>query len=96
MSKRTGPELAPFVYEFARSLHQEAGATKVLLFGSRAGGDWLKESDYDFVVVADRFDGVHFSRRPVDLYQYWHGLPGVEPPCYTQQESDGKRQAIPM
>lgn len=94
MSKRTGPELAPFVYEFAHSLHHEAGATKVLLFGSRVRGDWLKESDYDFVVVSDRFDGVHFSRRPVELYQYWHGHPGVELLCYTQEEFERKRQEI--
>ena len=78
MPKRTGPrpELAPFVYDFARRLHEEVGAQKVILFGSRARGDWLQESDYDFVVVAERFEGVHFVKRPVELYQYWEGQPG--------------------
>ena len=94
MSDRTGPELAPFVHEFARSLHDEFGASKVILFGSRARGDWLKESDYDFVVVADQFEGVHFSRRPVDLYQYWHGHPGVELLCYTPEEFERKSKQI--
>ena len=96
MPKRTGPrpELAPFVYDFARRLHEEVGAQKVILFGSRARGDWLQESDYDFVVVAERFEGVHFVKRPVELYQYWEGQPGVELLCYTPEEFERKRRQI--
>ena len=96
MPKRTRPrpELAPFVYDFARRLHEEVGAQKVILFGSRARGDWLQESDYDFVVVAERFEGVHFVKRPVELYQYWEGQPGVELLCYTPEEFERKRRQI--
>ena len=94
MPKRTRPALEPFVYEFARKLREEAGAEKVILFGSRARGDWLHESDYDFVIVAERFRGVHFSRRPVDLYQYWKGRPGVELLCYTPEEFERNRRQI--
>ncbi len=94
MSRRARPELAPFVYDFARRLHEEIGAQKVILFGSRARGDWLKESDYDFVVVAQCFAGVHFSQRPVDLYQHWQGHPGVELLCYTPDEFERKRRQI--
>jgi len=92
--KRTRPELAPFVHDFARRLHEEIGAQKVILFGSRARGDWLHESDYDFIVVAERFEGVHFASRPVDLYQYWTGRPGVELLCYTPEEFERKRRQI--
>jgi len=92
--KRTRSDLAPFVYQFARKLHDEVGATKVILFGSRARGDWLKESDYDFVIVAGRFQGMPFVSRPVDLYQYWTGHPGVELLCYTPEEFDRKRRQI--
>jgi len=91
---RPRPELAPFVYDFARRLHEEVGAQKVILFGSRARGDWLQESDYDFVVVAERFEGVHFVKRPVELYQYWEGQPGVELLCYTPEEFERKRRQI--
>lgn len=94
VSKRARPDLAPFVHEFARRLHDEAGAQKVILFGSRARGDWLEESDYDFVVVSERFQGVHFVSRPVELYKYWHGHPGVELLCYTPEEFDRKRRQI--
>lgn len=94
MSQRIGLELDPFVYDFARRLHEEIGAQKVILFGSRARGDWLKESDYDFVVVAERFQGIPFVQRPVDLYQYWEGRPGVELLCYTPDEFERKRRQI--
>ncbi len=94
MPQRTQPDLAPFVYDFARSLHQQIDAQKVILFGSRARGDWLRESDYDFVVVSERFEGVPFPQRPVDLYQYWQGHPGVELLCYTPEEFERKHQQI--
>lgn len=92
--ERARVELEPFVYEFARRLHEEAGAETVILFGSRARGDWLKESDYDFIVVAQRFEGVHFASRPVDLYRLWQGHPGVELLCYTPEEFERKRRQI--
>jgi predicted nucleotidyltransferase len=92
--KRARVELEPFVHDFARKLHDDAGATKVILFGSRARGDWLRESDYDFVVVSERFEGVPFMRRPVDLYRYWTGHPGVELLCYTPEEFDRKSKQI--
>ena len=94
MPKRAKPELDPFVYDFARKLHEEVAAQKVILFGSRARGDWLHESDYDFVVVSPKFEDVPFYSRPVDLYQYWKGHPGVELLCYTPEEFQRKRRQI--
>ena len=94
MPKRSRPTLEPFVHDFARCLHDEIGAKKVILFGSRARGDWLHESDYDFVVVSPRFEGIPFYSRPVDLYQYWTGHPGVELLCYTPDEFERKRRQI--
>ncbi len=96
MSKRarTRAELEPFVYEFAQALKREFDAERVILFGSRARGDWLKESDYDFVIVSRWFEDVHFLDRPVPLYKYWHAWPGVELLCYTPREFEKKRREI--
>lgn len=94
MPQRASADIAPFVREFARRLREEIGAKKVILFGSRARGDWLKESDYDMIVVADRFAGVPFSLRPSDLYPLWTGHPGVELLCYTPEEFERKRRQI--
>jgi predicted nucleotidyltransferase len=92
--RTTQEELADFVYEFARDVHEQVGATTVILFGSRARGDWLHESDYDFVVVSPRFEGMNFLERPVELYKFWHQWPGVELLCYTPEEFERKREQI--
>ncbi len=94
MQDSTEGKLDTFVYDFARALHENVGATKVILFGSRARGDWLKESDYDFVVVSPEFTGIHFVRRPVPLYDYWKGHPGVELLCYTPEEFERKSKEL--
>jgi predicted nucleotidyltransferase len=75
-------------------MKREFGAERAIMFGSRARGDWLTESDYDFLVVSRRFEDVHFSERPVPLYQYWRKWPGVELLRYTPQEYDRKRGEI--
>ena len=92
--RKPPPELGEFVFEFANALKRDFAAEKVILFGSRARGDWLKESDYDFVVVSPSFEGVPFVERPVPLYRYWHQWPGVELLCYTPEEFERKRRQI--
>ncbi len=92
--ERAGPQLEPFVFDFARRLREEAGAQKVILFGSRARGDWIKESDYDFVVVSPRFEGIPFPFRPAEIRPLWKGSPGVELLCYTPEEFERKSREI--
>jgi hypothetical protein len=92
--ERTRPALEPFVYDFARRLREEIDAEQVILFGSRARGDWLKESDYDFIVVSQRFHGVPWPYRPAEVYRLWQGSPGVELLCYTPEEFQRKSREI--
>jgi hypothetical protein len=92
--KSARTEIAPFVREFAEKLRADVGAEKVILFGSRARGDWLKESDYDFIVVSRGFDGIPFISRPVPLYAHWSGDGGIELLCYTPEEFERKRRQI--
>jgi predicted nucleotidyltransferase len=46
------------VQEFARELRQRLGnrIQKIILYGSRARGDYFEGSDFDFVVVVDQKD----------------------------------------
>ncbi len=37
--------------------------SEVFLFGSFARGDWLEDSDLDFLVVSDKFEGVEYVKR---------------------------------
>ena len=41
---------------------------KVILFGSRARGEPLKESDYDLLVISEKFEGIPLRERLQELY----------------------------
>ena len=92
--KSARAEVAPFVRQFAQKVRAAVGAEKVILFGSRARGDWLKESDYDFIIVSSGFAGIPFVSRPVPLYAHWSGDRSVELLCYTPEEFERKRRQI--
>ena len=47
----------------AHTLGKVRGVTKVVLFGSRARGDYREDSDIDFLVVEDKTFGPKVSRR---------------------------------
>ncbi len=61
-------ELAPFVRHLMAGLRLRA----VAVFGSRARGDDLRESDYDLAVVSDDFKGLNSYERRVRLNEAWH------------------------
>ena len=48
---------------------KKALAAKVILFGSRARGESLKESDYDLLVISEKFEGVPLRERLQKLYE---------------------------
>jgi len=59
---------------------------KVLVFGSRARGEALRDSDLDLLVVAQAFAGVRWLDRAARVEESV-GLPGgVELLCYTPEE----------
>ena len=43
-------------------------SAKVILFGSRARGDALEESDYDFCVISEKFEGLDLHKRLQSIY----------------------------
>lgn len=67
--------MEPVVQRFAHLLHQEVGAERVLLFGSRAR--------------ADTFSGIESARRGVGLWELWYRAGGNAPLdliCVTPDE----------
>lgn len=63
---------------------------KVLVFGSRARGDALKDSDLDLLIVAQAFEGVRWLDRPVRVTEECDIRFGVELLCYTPEEYQRK------
>lgn len=74
------------VRRFAARLRRRLRVEKLIFFGSRARGDHIRESDYDFIVVSPDFEGVFFTSRPSLLYRYWKRPENLEALCYTPEE----------
>jgi predicted nucleotidyltransferase len=64
--------------------------SKVVVFGSRARGDALKDSDLDVLVVSSAFGGVRWLDRAVRVYEECDIHLDVELLCYTPEEYAGK------
>lgn len=50
---------------FGKRLRREYADSQAYLFGSYAHGTWIEDSDFDVVVVSDRFEGQTFPERVV-------------------------------
>jgi hypothetical protein len=80
---------------FAQNAAERLGAERVVLFGSRARGDWLLDSDYDFIVVSASFEGLETSERWRRAYACFpEGRGGLQALCYTPEAFERKRREI--
>lgn len=79
---------------FAEKLRKKFNVQKIILFGSRARGDWLHTSDYDFIIVSPDFEKIGFLERPVQVLRKTKTYFAMDLLCYTPQEFEKKRKQI--
>ncbi|AEM38450.1 DNA polymerase beta domain protein region [Pyrolobus fumarii 1A] len=72
--------------KLARILRVRLGLRALILFGSWARGEQLRESDIDILVVAECFRGQPFYEREFLVYKLYRGKLPIEPWCYTPEE----------
>lgn len=77
---------------FAKKIRAAYKPEKIILFGSRARGDNLKTSDYDYVIVSKAFENTRFLDRIPPIYEYWDEPVDIEPICYTPAEFERKKK----
>jgi len=82
------------VKQFVQKVRKVFRPEKIILFGSRARGDWLKSSDYDFVIVSKDFEKMDFLRRPVEVLLKTKAYFATDLLCYTPEEFEKKRKQI--
>ncbi len=87
-------ETAEIARKFVRRIKTHYTLKKVILFESRARGDHLKMSDFDFIVVSPDFEGIHFTKRMASMYEFWDEHYDIEPLCYTPEEFEEKKKEI--
>ncbi|VVB61007.1 Nucleotidyltransferase domain protein [uncultured archaeon] len=67
---------------------------KILLFGSRARGDYLESSDYDLLVLSDDFENMPFRKRLDEIYELVDRAVNVEIICLTHKEFNKRRNEL--
>jgi len=81
------------VKAFVRKLQKEFRPEKIILFGSRAKGEFWKRSDYDFVIVSPAFEGMHWLDRISIVVKLWDSLSDIDALPYTPKEFEEKRKS---
>jgi len=64
------------------------GAEEGYLFGSRARGDHLENSDVDLLIISRRFAGLKFPWRLIALQEHWDLLFFLEALPYTREKAE--------
>jgi len=86
-----------FVYEidrFMKRVKKIISVEKVIVFGSRARGDYLADSDVDLIIVSRDFEGVPFYERMDKLILLWESPLDLDVLCYTPEEFKMKKEEI--
>jgi len=63
----------------------------IILFGSRARGDYFKTSDIDLLIVSSKFEGMEWRRRVSKVFGRWDKKEMLEPLCYTPAEFEERK-----
>jgi len=82
------------VREFILKVKKKFKPEKIILFGSRARGDALEDSDWDFLIVSKTFKNVPFIRRLEAVYEFWDAKQRADVLCYTPEEFEKKKKEI--
>ncbi|MCD6403199.1 MAG: nucleotidyltransferase domain-containing protein [Candidatus Aenigmarchaeota archaeon] len=87
-------EVKKEIIDFLQKVKEKFEPEKVILFGSRAKGEYLKHSDYDFIIVSKKFEGMNFLKRMEKVYELWDKDVPMDVLCYTPKEFEKKRKEI--
>lgn len=87
-------EIVDEVIRFVENLKKDYKIERVIFFGSRIRNDYLKNSDYDLIVVSSDFEGISFADRISQVSKYWKSPAHLEVLCYTPEEFERKKNQI--
>ena len=83
------------VIDFISQLRARFIVEKAIIFGSRARGDYMNDSDYDILIVSPDFKGIPMSERIANVLDLWEYFPvDMDPLCFTPDEFEKKRHQI--
>ena len=80
--------------ELKRIISKDMDVSKFIFFGSRAGGNYKRYSDFDIVIVSKNFNGINKLDRPYSLYMRWNLKYPVDFLCYTPEEFNKLKKQV--
>ena len=87
--------------KFVSNVKKKFPDAQVILFGSRAGRDFLKSSDFGIAIISNGFEGMHFLKRLEILNRMWYecwknekNFIGADILAYTYKEFEKKKREI--
>jgi predicted nucleotidyltransferase len=94
MGRQTTAQVVRGLKNLKRQLARRIRVDRMILFGSRARGDWLLTSDADLMIVSPDFLGRRFADRSAVVLAHWRGRVDLEVFCYTPEEVASRRHEI--
>ena len=94
MASKSDKRIEAFRASYLPKLIDSYRPARVLVFGSRAQGNPLKESDLDLLVVSKSFEGVPFTQRAHRILWTLRVPFPIEVLCYTPEEYERKRKEM--
>ena len=80
------------IAKFIKKLKNKFKPDKIILFGSRAKGEEWNRSDYDFIIVSSKFEGMHWLNRISKIVSLWDNLSDIDVLVYTPKEFKEKKK----
>lgn len=71
---------------FTHKIKNKFKDSEIYLFGSRARETNLVTSDFDFIVVSNKFDGMKLEKRIENIQSFWDYSRGADIICLTPKE----------
>ena len=87
---RRAIEVAREIVEYLK--RKGINVEKIILFGSRARGDYLIDSDYDFIIISKDFEGIPFAKRIQLVLEATRE--NVDAICLTPEEFEKERNSL--
>lgn len=90
----TDRNVKEWIDSFVAAIVEKYSPEKILLFGSRARGDNLVDSDVDILIVSKKFEGINWLERIRDASIFWDGMVRLDVICYTPPEFEEKKRMV--
>ncbi|MFH0875500.1 MAG: nucleotidyltransferase domain-containing protein [archaeon] len=79
------------VDDFVGKIKNKFTPQEIILFGSRAKKTSFAYSDYDFIIVSEKFKGMHWLERISKIIKFWKLPYDIDVLAYTPEEYEDKK-----